>query len=297
MKQPPAAHELFWAATLLLLAIVIWGVNWPVMKIGLDYITPVWFSFIRISSASLCLFLALGIMGRLSVPARQDWPVVLSVGVLQVGLAMGLIHFGLLYVEPGRSAVLTYTVPIWIAPLALLFLGEELLPAKLAGLVLGIAGIAVLFNPLTFPWGNSGYLFGNLLLIIASLMWAVAIVHVRGHSWSGSTLSLLPWQLLAGAVSLLPMALIFEGLQPVKPTWDLAAILFYNGPVASAFGFYAFISASRALPANTTGMATLAIPIVGILSSVILTGEILTGAMIIGLSLIGSGVLLANRKL
>ncbi len=284
------------SVVLLVLAILLWGMNWPIMKIGLDYITPFWFSFFRIGSASLTLFLALGLTGRVSLPARSDWLVILSVGLLQVGVAMGLIHFAVLYVEPGRSAILLYSMPIWIAPLAYLFLGERLNTLKLAGLAFGVTGLVVLFNPFSFPWSNGNYLFGNFLLMVASLMWAIAIVHVNGHNWSGSTLSLLPWQLLIGSTVLLPMALVMEGAPSISPTWELAAILVYNGPIASAFGFYAYISASRALPANTIGTASLAIPVVGILSSALITGEALTITVLAGMGLIGCGVLLAGQR-
>lgn len=292
----PARLSRAGAVTLLVLTILLWGFNWPIIKIGLEHIAPFWFSFIRIGSASVILFLVLSLMGRNTVPARRDWPVIFSVGLLQVGIAMGLIHLAILYVEPGRSAVLIYSMPIWIAPLAYLFLGEKLNILKLTGLALGVVGIAILFNPLAFPWGNGEYLFGNGLLLISSLMWAISIVHVRGHDWSGSTLSILPWQLLIGALVLLPLAITFEGFLSIDMTWELAAILIYNGPIVSAFGFFAYISASRALPANTTGMASLAIPVVGILSSAVMTGEVLTVAVLAGMGLIGCGVLMAGRS-
>lgn len=281
---------------LLFLAILLWGVNWPIMKIGLDYITPLWFTFYRLFFGTISLFIILTLTEGTSAPRRQDWPVLFSVGVLQIGLSMGLIHLGLQYVEPGRSAILTYTMPIWIAPLAFVFLREKLTSMKLIGLLVGIAGIAVLFNPLTFPWGNQAYLYGNSLLLVAAFLWAIAIVHVRGHNWSGSTMALLPWQMLIGTITLLPFMLTMEGIQPFPHTWELGLILLYNGPIATALGFYVFISATRMLPANTTGMTALGVPVVGMLASALVVGEVVTLPKMLGLGLICGGILLAGRK-
>ncbi|MES9958750.1 MAG: DMT family transporter, partial [Sedimenticola sp.] len=195
----PTTNEVRTAWFLLFAAIVLWGANWPIMKIGLNYIGPLWFAAIRVVIATLCLFALLALQGRLSPPTREELPVVFSIGVLQIGIFLGLIQFSLLFVEAGRSAVLAYTTPIWTAPLALLFLRETLTRRKLLGIVFGLGGILILFNPFTFPWGWNDYTFGNALLIAAAMVLAIVIVHVRGYGWTRPHLSLLPWQFLLGS--------------------------------------------------------------------------------------------------
>lgn len=277
-------------------AIVFWGANWPIMKIGLAYTGPLWFAALRVSVAVVCLFALLAAQGRLSLPKRKELPVLFSVGVLQVGGFMGLIHFSLLFVEAGRSSVLAYTTPIWVAPLAAWFLGERLTRQKLIGLLIGVGGLMVLFNPLTFPWGWNGYTLGNVLLILAAVLWAGVIVHVRGYGWTRPHLSLLPWQFLLGGIVLVVTAYAVEGPPDIPMSVEFAAIMAFNGVLATAFSFWAFIQAARTLPASTVAMGSLGVPVVGIASSVLVLGEQVSDVMALGAGMILLGVAVFTKR-
>jgi len=105
---------------LLLLAILVWGINWPVMKAGLGHVTPFWFSASRFALGALCLFLLQSATGTLYRPRRRDLPLLLSVGLLQM-LAFTLLGaLAMTDLPAGRSAVLAYTTPLWVTPLAVL---------------------------------------------------------------------------------------------------------------------------------------------------------------------------------
>ena len=121
------------------------GVNWPVMKVGLLYMPPLWFAAARVLLGGACLFALVAARGRLRLPERRDLPILISVGVLQIGLFLGLIHFSLQYVDAGRSAILAYTTPLWITPMAVVLLNEPMTTGRLAGLGLGLitAGVAL----------------------------------------------------------------------------------------------------------------------------------------------------------
>ena len=290
MNLAPSHNDTRKAWLLLVAAIFFWGVNWPIMKLGLGYIGPLWFAAIRVMTATVALFIFLAASGRLTLPKTGETPILLSIGLIQVGAFMGLIHFALLYVEAGRSAVLAYTTPIWIAPLALWFLGEKLNRQKLLGIAIGIGGIAVLFNPFTFPWGWNDYTAGNALLILAAILWAGTIVHVRGHGWTRPHLSLLPWQFLLGAIVLVVAAFAVEGVPDIPTGADFVAIMLFNGVFASAFSFWALIAAARILPASVTAMGSLGVPVIGMVASAIIIGENISPAMMMGTGLIIFGI-------
>jgi len=275
---------------LLAAVIVLWGVNWPIMKTGLLYVGPIWFAAIRILTGAACLFALLAVQRRLALPARRDWPVVISVGGFQIGATLGLMHMGLVYVEAGRSAILSYTTPLWVTPMAFLVLGERLKPARVAGLVLGLSGIVVLFSPGTFDFTDRDAVLGNGLLLAAAVIWAAVIVHIRRHQWSMSPLELMPWQMLFGGTLLALVALAAEEVGAIHWTATLWAVLTYNGPVASAFCFWAIVSVSRALPALSTSLGSLGVPVVGMTASAIALGEPLTAGNVLGLALITGGV-------
>lgn len=280
------------AILLLVAVILVWGANWPVMKVGLGYIPPLTFADLRMALGALTMFAVNAATGNLRLPSRHDRSIVLSVGLMQMGGFLMLVTSGLEFVPPGRSAILAYTTALWVVPLARLFLGERLRGLRLAGFLVGITGVAVMFNPAGFDWHDPRVILGNGLLMLGALLWAVQIVQVRGHRWEGSPLSLAPWQFTVAAVFIAPFALYFDHGRAIHWGETTALILFYNGPVASAFGFWAVITFTRALPAVTTSLATLGVPVTGLLLSAWLLGEPLTATLTSGLALIVSGLAL-----
>ncbi len=287
------------AAGLLALVILIWGANWPIMKVGLQDIPPFLFAASRMVLGCVTLFAVAALAGELRVPDRADWPIVFWVALLQMAGFVTLISIALQIVPAGRSAILSYTTPLWVVPLAVLFLGERVGRLKLLGLLCGLAGVAVLFNPLAVDWGDGRVLLGNGLLMLAALAWAVNIVQVRGHRWRGTPLSLAPWQTLIASLVLVPLAAVLDWGKPIDWSWELAGIVFYNGPIATAFCFWAMVTVNRALPAVTLSLGTLGTPAVGLILSAWWLGEALTTTILAGLGFIAAGlalVALADRR-
>jgi drug/metabolite transporter (DMT)-like permease len=274
--------------------ILIWGINWPVIKVGLDYITPLWFAAARFALGIVSMVVFLAAFGRLRLPPRSDWPIVLSVGVLQLALFLGLVNMGLLHVEAGRTAVLAYTTPLWVTPGAALLLRERLSVQKLLGVALGFAGLAVLFNPLQFDWRDREVVLGNGLVLLAAVAWAAAILHVRGHRWRSTALDLITWQMILACVLLVPAAYLLEGLPAPNWTPELGAVLLFNGPIATAFCFWASVTVTRSLPAVTTSLSFLGVPVTGVIASALWLREPLTASLIGGLALILAGIVLVN---
>lgn len=283
------------AVILLSLLVVIWGANWPIMKIGLGHIQPFWFAAIRLALGVVSMVAILLPMGRLRLPPRQDWPVVVSLGVLNMGLFMVLVNLALQVVPAGRSAILAYTTPLWVAPGAALFLGERLTRGKLLGLGLGLGGLMTLFNPFGFDWSDRDTLLGNGLLLLAALVWAGTILHVRGHSWRAGPLELAPWQMLAGLVPVTAMAALFEGAPQSDGSFELAWVMVYNGTLATAFAFWAAVTVNRMLPALTVSLSFLCVPAGGLVFSALMLGESLSLTNVAGLGLIVAGVAVVAR--
>ena len=278
------------AVVLLALLVMIWGANWPIMKMGLAHLQPFWFAASRLALGWVSMVAILLPMGRLRLPPRADWPVVISLGLLNMALFMTLTNIALQVVPAGRSAILAYTTPIWVAPGAALFLGERLTRGRLAGLCLGLGGIVVLFNPMGFDWGNAAALLGNGLLLLAALIWAIGILHVRGHAWRASPLELAPWQMLVGLVPVTALAAIIEGAPRLDRSFELAWVLIYNGTLATAFAFWAAVTVNRLLPALTVSLSFLCVPAGGLVFSSLLLGEGLSLTNMGGLALIVAGV-------
>ena len=114
------------AVALLAFCVPVWGFNWPVMKIVLLDITPLWLGAIRMGVTGAVLFAVLALLGRLRMPNRQDAPVLISVGVFMFAIYTILTMIGLSHAQAGRAAILTFVTPLWVTPLAIVILGERL---------------------------------------------------------------------------------------------------------------------------------------------------------------------------
>ncbi len=278
------------AVVLLALLVMVWGGNWPIMKVGLTHIQPLWFCTFRLALGLVSMVLILVPMGKLRLPPRGDWPVMASLGLLNMAVFMVLTNLALLVVPAGRSAILAYSTPLWVAPGAALFLGEKLTRGRLAGLLLGLGGIVVLFNPLTFDWGDRPAVIGNLMLLAAALVWAAVILHIRGHRWNASPLELVPWQMLIGLVPVALAAVVIEGRPAPDGSFELVWTLVYNGTLATAFAYWAAVTVNRLLPALTVSLSFLSVPAFGLMISALLLGEGLSFTNLGGLALIAGGV-------
>lgn len=281
---------------LLIGAIVVWGANWPVMKSGLSHVSPIWLSSLRFATGGLCLFALQALTGKLRFPPRKDWPLVVSVGLLQMMTFTVLGAIAMTEVPAGRSAVLAYTTPLWVTPIAVLFFREKLSRRQLTGTLLGGAGVVVLFNPFTFNWSDHALVLANLMLLTASFTWAMCILHLRHHKGVCSAYQLAPWQMLLASVPLIVMARVVEGPYDGDSSASLVETLLFMGPFATAFCFVAVNAASMWLSSTSMSTAMLGVPVIGLLMSVVFLGEHLTLTLAAGLLIISSGILIVTMK-
>ncbi len=168
--------------------VVAWSLNWVVMKVAVQEVTPLWAVAIRTALAALVLFPSLLAAGQLVWPTRADLPVLLVIALFHMVAFAGLMTAGLVLVPASRAIVLGYTTPLWVAPAAFLCLGERVSARQGAGITLGIAGLLALFKPGSFAWGDEAVLLGNGLVILAALCWSVSIVYTRAHHWVATPL-------------------------------------------------------------------------------------------------------------
>lgn len=270
--------------------VLAWGLTWPVNKAMLASVTPLWAVALRTAIGCVASFAIASASGRLALPPRGDLPVLFGIALLHI-VGFGVLAIvGLELIPTGRAAVLAYTTPLWVAPGASLFLGERLTPRKTLGVVVGLAGLVVLFNPMALDWSRREAVLGSLAIIGAALLWAASILQIRGHRWQSTPFALVPWETLVAALVLVPAALVFSGPPPMA--WDvrLTALILYAAVPGTALAYWATAMASRDLPAITTSLGLLATPVVSMLVAAVWLGEPLTLSLIAAMLLILGGV-------
>lgn len=274
----------------LLIVILAWGLTWPVNKVVLATLSPLWAVTLRSLIATVALFALTAWRGRLAWPPREDWPVLLSITVLHmVGFNL-LASWGLGLVPTGRTVVLAYTTPLWVTPGAALLLGEPLTPRRTVGVLVGLAGLVILFNPLALDWSDRAIVLGHLAILLGALLWAASILHIRAHRWRSTPFALIPWETLLSTVLLIPIALATSPLPEMDWRPSFVALLLYLGLVGTAVAYWAAATASRHLPAVTTSLALLATPVVSVITATLWLGEPLSLSLVAAIALVLGGV-------
>ncbi|MCR6480880.1 DMT family transporter [Variovorax sp. ZS18.2.2] len=286
---PMRPRQALWLLAAVALA---WGINWPIGKATLAYLPPVWTVALRSTLGALALLVLCLLSRRLVLPRRADVPVILSVGVLHMTVFSVLCSIGLQHVSAGRSVVLAYTTPLWVVPGAWLLLGETPTRWRLLGIAVGLVGLLLIFNPLTFDWHDRRAVIGNAIVLLAALCWAASILYVRAHKWVTPPFELVFWQALLASLLLLPMAWALEGVPRIAWSFELGALLLYGGLFGIALAYWAVTMVNRALPATTTSLGLLGVPVIGIVCSALALGETVGATLLGAMALILGGIAL-----
>ena len=272
--------------------ILTWAISWPVIKIGVMTVPPIWFACSRYVIASVCLFALVALRGELAVPPLSDWPLVAVSGVLQMAAYSALTGLALTILPPGRASVLAFSTPIWVVPLAAWRLRERIPKSGMLGVGVGLSGVLITASP-SLHRNGTDQILAYVMLMGAAATWAISITFVRRHRFTSTPLALAPWQMLVAAGLLAPLATLIEG-QPPHLGATGAASLAYVGPIATAFAYWAVVEVGRYFRANTLSMALLATPSLGILISSLMLGEQVGGSLVAGMVMTGLGILLTT---
>lgn len=271
-----------------------WGLVWPANKILLESLPPFWMAALRSAIAAASVLLVALPGRRLVLPPRADLPVLLNIALLHMTGFAVLAAIGLQLVPAGRSVVLAYTTPLWVMPAAALFLRERLTGRRIAGVALGLAGLAALFNPFAFDWSDRRSLLGHGALLLAALCWALSIVHIRAHKWHATPFQLVPWEIFLATVVLLCVALASGERLPAD--WSPRLILLLVA--ASTFGlvipYWAIASAGRGLSANAVSLGMLGAPLIGIAAAALVLREEVGPSVWVAVLCVVGGVALAH---
>src|SRR3990167_3009059 len=276
---------------LLVIVVLAWGLSWPANKAGLEYVPPLWFAALRLTYATIAMFILAAYIKKLILPTLKDLPMIISLGVFQIGLFILFINLGLDVQPAGSSAILVYTTPLWVMPMAIFFFKEPNSSLKWLGFILGLVGVLIMLNPRAIDWTSSRIILGTIFLFGASLSFSISILCARYMTWHHTPLELISWQLLVGAVMVLIVALILQPNPSLQWNLTTGVTLTYTAVFATALGFLGMSKLSKELPSTLTSIAFLGVPVSGVLFSVILLHEALELYMVIAMLFIILGLL------
>ena len=286
-----------WA--ILLTLAVIWGGAFVFIGIAVRHVQPLTYVWLRLTIAAAAMWLFLIFRGeRLGLP-RQVWGSILLLALLNNALPFTLFGWGQTHIASGLAAILNATTPIWGVIVAhLLTRDERLNPRKVAGVLLGFGGVAMMIGPTLLANIGTDAL-AQLACITASLSYALAAVWARRFRRLGlSPMSVTTGQLTAGAAMMLPLAILIDQpwTQPLPPlgAWGAIAAL---ALLCTAFGYVLYFRLIDSAGATNALLVTLLVPPIAILVAAVFLGERLAPQDFAGLSLIALGLAAIDGRL
>jgi drug/metabolite transporter (DMT)-like permease len=262
-----------WLALVLIAALsLIWGYNWVMMKVAVAYAPPFAFAAIRFLGGAVVLMATMKLMGRsLRLPEmKARWRVITLIGLLQTALCFGLVTWALSSGAAGRSAVLNYTMPLWVLVFSVLLLKERVPAAQWAAAALALVGILLI----SVDGGRAGSLPAVMLALAAGLAWGLGVVVTKKGTKAGpmDPMALTAWQMLAGGIILCLVAIIVpEGPIDWSPAF-IGALLYNIGP-ATPLAYVIWFTLLNRLDAGLASLGILLTPLLGLLLSALQLGE------------------------
>jgi drug/metabolite transporter (DMT)-like permease len=248
---------------------LLWGFNWPAVKIVLHEVPPFVLRSIGLASAGLLLLgVALTLRRRLAV-SRSSWFALLMAGTLNIAGFNIFTAFAQLNTTTSRAAILTYTMPIWSTLLAALFLGEPIDREKAIALAAGSIGIALL----AIPVFESGQLLGMILPLLAALAWALGTVIQKKWPLKGDPLATTAYQLMIGATISIVCMMAADQTVPSSLSIMASGALAFHIVGATAAAYVLWFAILERNAASTSALLSFAVPVVGVLSAMLLVGD------------------------
>lgn len=270
-------------AKALCLIYLIWGMNWVVMKTANTFFPPITFVAYRFLFGALVL-LSVWFWLHLPLPKKKYWPWIFLTGILQMGLNNIAAQTSMLTLGAGMVSVLNYSMPVFAAVMAHFLLGERLTWRKGVGIVLAIAGMAVLMDV-----HAGGDVTAICIGLLSAVFWGLASIFVKLKLSDVNPISLTTWQMVCASLSLL----VYTAIVPQgEVVWNTESVLclIYNGVLASALAFFLWSWILQHIEVSKASVAVLAVPVVGVVGGILCLGEPMTLHIFFGMLMIMAGI-------
>jgi drug/metabolite transporter (DMT)-like permease len=273
------SRALIWTGILVLY--FVWGSTYLGIRVAIDTIPPFVMAGVRFVTAGLVLLGWSMLRDRDAFvwPTAREWRDTTIVGGLLLLGGMGLVSWGEQTVPSGIAALMVAMMPVWVAVLSWLFLRERLAPAAIVGIVIGIAGVAILVGPDGAP-ADKADPSGVLALILSPISWAIGSIYSANRArLPQQPLVATGGQMLAGGVLLTLVGLIsgeWARFSPTAVSLDSLLALAYLTVIGSLLAFTTYGWLLRVAPLQFIATYAYVNPVVAVILGVLILNEPLT---------------------
>ncbi|MCO0600593.1 DMT family transporter [Peribacillus butanolivorans] len=279
-------------ALLLIFLVVVWGVNWPLSKMALNYTPPILFAGTRtILGGLILLIFALPRYKKLRF--KKTWHFYLISASLNIILFYGLQTVGLGFAPAGLFSAIVFIEPVLLGVFCWIWLGESMYGLKIIGLILGFAGVAIIS-----AGGSTGNVsaIGIILALGSALSWGLGTVFIKKTGDRVDSIWMVTLQLIMGGIFLLSVGSSVESWSNIQWEFPFIINLLFISIFVIAFGWLAFFTLVGSGEASKVGSFTFLIPLIAILCSSFMLHEKITLNLLVGLLFILISILFVNIK-
>ena len=257
----------------LVLLTLVWGLNWPVMKLGVTGFPPLTFRMGSLWIALLVVWLVMRSQGAPITIARAHWPRVGLLTLTNMVMWQVMMILAIPRLSSGRAAILAYTMPVFSAVLGSLVFGDRLDARAWGGVLAAATGVALLLWHEMGALGSSA--LGAGLMLASAAFWALGTQLLRRLPVPVPLLTLTFWMMLITSVVVTVVAVVFERGQWHLPSTASWVGILYNGLLAIGFAQTAWLFLARTLTPVASTLSVMMIPVIGVFSGALALGEVL----------------------
>jgi len=244
---------------------LFWGTTYLAIRIGVQRLPPALFAGVRFIIAGVIFLTYLRLRGY-QLPKPGEWLHMAVVGITLLVMANGLVVWSEQWVPSGLTAVIVATVPFWAAGLeALLPSGERLSARKVLGILIGFAGVIILFAPDLSGSFDRAYLKGVIVLIFVPFFWSLGSIYSKHHPIECSPMVAAGTQTLIAGLVLTAIGTVFGEWKDFNLNCKGMASIAYLIVFGSIVGYSSFIYALSKLPVTTVSMYAYVNPVIAVL--------------------------------
>ena len=280
---------------IMVLLTMLWGVNYPAVKIANEGFSPIFNSFLRSSIASF-----FGIIYCLSIREpffHRDIRLFhgFMTGVL-FGLEFVCIYLGMRFTDSARAVILINMSPFVVVIAAYIFLKEKLTPGKIGGLILAFAGICMIFRGKPSTW-TPAMLFGDILEICGAVLWGATTVYIKKYlAERVHPIHTFLYQLVFSVPVTFVCALLFEQKWILDVRSAAVGALLYSSIIVAFISYLAWFKLIHTYPVSELAVFTFLMPVFGVAAGAVILREQLTFGLVAGLVLVSIGIYLTNAR-
>lgn len=273
---------------------IAWGTTWLVAKTGVSHMPALQMAAIRQLLAGL-IYLIYFLIKKHPWPRGRQWLTVVVLSFLNFMVSNGLSTWGIKYISSGLGAIIGAIFPLWLA-IIILFRGSSIPKLAVTGIVLGFAGICIIFSDHLSDFLNPEFSFGIILSLISTISWAFGTLYTKSQAanfnpYFSLGLQMLISGLVIGSISYASGNVIPLSEIPVKSWLSISYLVI----IGSVLTFVAYLYALQKLPTALASVYAYINPVVAVLLGAYFLGENLNIYIAIGGAVTLVGVYLVNN--